>query len=42
MEPLTNSVALHELNRIGFHLNEQFRPKVPAGMKGWGAGAGCG
>jgi hypothetical protein len=26
-----------ELNRIGFHLYEQFRPEVPEGVKGWGA-----
>lgn len=26
-----------ELNRVGFHLYERFRPEVPAGAKGWGA-----
>jgi hypothetical protein len=26
-----------ELNRVGFRLYEQFRPEVPADVKGWGA-----
>ena len=26
-----------ELNRIGFRLYEQFRPEVPADVRGWGA-----
>ena len=37
MEALAQSVAPEELNRIGFRLYEQFRPEVPADVRGWGA-----
>lgn len=39
MEELAASVPPEELNRIGFHLYEQFRPTVPEGVQGWGAKA---
>ena len=37
MEALAQSIAPEELNRIGFRLYEQFRPEVPADIRGWGA-----
>ena len=37
MERLAASLPPDELNRVGFHLYERFRPEVPAGAKGWGA-----
>ena len=37
MEDLAARYEPNELNRIGFRLYEQFRPEVPADVKGWGA-----
>ena len=37
MEHLAASLPANELNRVGFHLYEHFRPEVPEGVKGWGA-----
>lgn len=37
MESLAASMPAEELNRVGFHLYEQFRPEVPEGVQGWGA-----
>jgi hypothetical protein len=37
MDTLARSLPPEELNRVGFRLYEQFRPEVPAGVKGWGA-----
>jgi hypothetical protein len=37
MEDLAARHEPDELNRIGFRLYEQFRPEVPADVKGWGA-----
>ena len=37
MEELAASYSPDELNRIGFHLYERFRPKVPDDVSGWGA-----
>ncbi len=37
MDGLARSLPPEELNRIAFRLYEQFRPEVPAGVKGWGA-----
>lgn len=36
MEGLAASIPPDELNRVGFHLYERFRPDVAAGAKGWG------
>ena len=36
MERLAASLDPAELNRVGFHLYERFRPEVPVGAKGWG------
>ena len=37
MGELAASLPPNELNRVGFKLYEQFRPEVPADVKGWGA-----
>ena len=37
MESLAATLPPAELNKIGFHLYEQFRPEVPSDEKGWGA-----
>jgi len=37
MMRLARSLPPTELARTAFHLYEQFRPKVPAGARGWGA-----
>ncbi len=37
MEALAGRLEPEELNRVGFRLYEQFRPEVPADVKGWGA-----
>ncbi len=37
MEALAESYPPDELNRIGFHLYERFRPEAPEGVSGWGA-----
>ncbi len=37
MEALAASYPPDELNRIGFHLYERFRPEVPDDVSGWGA-----
>ena len=37
MDGLARSLPPEELNRVAFRLYEQFRPEVPAGVKGWGA-----
>ena len=37
MDALARSLPPEELNRVAFRLYEQFRPEVPAGVKGWGA-----
>jgi hypothetical protein len=37
MEELVNSYEPQELDRIAFHLYEQFRPDIPKGKRGWGA-----
>ena len=37
MDSLARSLPPEELNRVAFRLYEQFRPEVPAGVKGWGA-----
>ena len=37
MVQLAKSVPPSELDRIGYHLYERFRPRVPSGKKGWGA-----
>jgi hypothetical protein len=37
MESLAASYPPDELNRIGFHLYERFRPEVPEDVSGWGA-----
>ena len=34
---LAGRFAAEALNRIGFRLYEQFRPEVPADVRGWGA-----
>ncbi len=39
MEALAASYPPDELNRIGFHLYERFRPEVPDDVSGWGAKA---
>jgi hypothetical protein len=37
MRELAASLEPDELNRVGFHLYERFRPEVPADVRGWGA-----
>ena len=37
MESLAATLPPTELNKIGFHIYEQFRPEVPPDEKGWGA-----
>ena len=37
MEALAASYPPEELNRIGFHLYERFRPEAPDDVSGWGA-----
>lgn len=37
MRELAASLDPDELNRVGFHLYERFRPEVPADVRGWGA-----
>ncbi|MBB5694107.1 hypothetical protein [Muricoccus pecuniae] len=37
MRDLALSLEPDELNRVGFHLYERFRPEVPADASGWGA-----
>jgi hypothetical protein len=37
MEALARSLPPRELARRAFGLYEQFRPEIPAGVKGWGA-----
>jgi hypothetical protein len=37
MERLAGSLPPERLALEAFHLYEQFRPEVPAGVKGWGA-----
>jgi hypothetical protein len=37
MRRLASRFTPAELNEVGFHLYEQFRPAVPAGERGWGA-----
>ena len=37
MERLAASYSPDELNRVGFHLYERFRPEVPSDVTGWGA-----
>jgi hypothetical protein len=37
MELLAATLPPTELNEIGFHLYEEFRPEVPSNEKGWGA-----
>lgn len=37
MERLARSLPAEQLAVEAFHLYEQFRPEVPAGVKGWGA-----
>ena len=37
MERLAAALPPDELNRVGFHLYERFRPEVPDGARGWGA-----
>lgn len=37
MDALAIRFEPDELNRLGFHLYEQFRPEVPADVRGWGA-----
>ena len=37
MEALAASYPPEEINRIGFHLYERFRPEVPHDVSGWGA-----
>lgn len=37
MEALAAHFPPEELNRVGFHLYEQFRPEVPSDERGWGA-----
>ncbi|WP_198384527.1 hypothetical protein [Roseomonas sp. KE2513] len=37
MEDLAKPMDSDDLNRIGFHLYEQFRPEVEPEEKGWGA-----
>jgi hypothetical protein len=39
MEDLAAAYPPEELNRIGFHLYERFRPEVPGDVSGWGAKA---
>jgi hypothetical protein len=39
MEAQAASLPPEELNRVGFQLNERFRPDVPEGAQGWGAKA---
>lgn len=40
MTALAASYPPDELNRIGFHLYERFRPEVPDDVSGWGAKGG--
>jgi len=37
MKSLAAAYAPRELEEIAFSLYEQFRPKIPPGVKGWGA-----
>ena len=37
MEELADSYSPEDLNRVGFHLYEHFRPEIPEGVRGWGA-----
>jgi hypothetical protein len=37
MRELAASLKPDELNRVGFHLYERFRPEIPADVRGWGA-----
>lgn len=37
MEALAGQFEPEELNRIGFRFYEDFRPAVPADVRGWGA-----
>lgn len=37
MRELAASIEPDELNRVGFHLYERFRPEVPADVRGWSA-----
>ncbi len=37
METLAQKLGPEELARSAFGLYEQFRPAIPAGVKGWGA-----
>lgn len=37
MEELAARYEPGELNRLGFHLYEHFRPEVPSDVRGWGA-----
>jgi len=37
MRELSNSIKPEELAERGFSLYEQFRPKIPEGVGGWGA-----
>jgi hypothetical protein len=37
MRKLAASLEPDELNHVGFHLYERFRPEVPADVRGWGA-----
>lgn len=37
MEDLASSLPPVELARLAYHLYEQFRPKIPSGVEGWGA-----
>ncbi|MCI4679662.1 hypothetical protein K9U39_08660 [Rhodoblastus acidophilus] len=39
MLALAASYPPDELNRLGFHLYERFRPEVPDDVSGWGAKA---
>ena len=40
MEDLANSYLPHEIGKVAYSLYEKFRPKVPVGLKGWGAKGG--
>jgi hypothetical protein len=37
MEKLAKSLPPHEIASRAYHLYEQFRPEIPAGVRGWGA-----
>jgi hypothetical protein len=37
MEDVANSYPAQEIGKIAYSLYQKFRPKVPDGVKGWGA-----